>query len=153
MEYSKYIQTVEELELYLKHPEQRIVALAASLLEHAAVFRPPRPYTKRDNEFWSARGGMPYEEGADQTPTLRDVNELFEGLPPGTPTGQWLSGAEARAHYFRCCKISPLAPEAPALWDQASREIQKLWGPRQKNSVMRYAVKKRTPLSTNVTTV
>lgn len=142
MEYSKYIETVEELELYLKHPEKRIADLAASLLEHAAVFRPPRPYTKRNHEFWNVRSEGTSEE---REPKMHDVSELFEGLPPGTPTGRWLTGAEAREHYFRCCGISPLAPDAASLWDLASKEIQRLWGPRQKNSVMRYAVKMRLP--------
>jgi hypothetical protein len=145
MEYSKYIQTVEELELYLKHPERRIAELAASLLAHAAVFRPPRPYTKRDNEFWSARGGMTYAEYDTDNPVLRDVRELFDELPQGTPTAQWLPGAEARDHYFRCCNISPLAPQAQALWQQASHRIQKIWGDRVKYGTMRYPIVKRTP--------
>lgn len=153
MEYSKYIRTVEELELYLKHPEKRIADLAAALLEHAAVFRPPRQYTKKDSEFWGARGSMTWEDYKSDAPTLRDVRELFDGLPPGTPTGKWMSGAEARDHYFRSCGISPLSSQAQALWDQASREIQKLWGPRRKQSVMRYAVKKRMPLSAEGPTV
>ena len=72
-----------------------------------------------------------------------NVEDVFEGLPAGTPTGKWMAGSEARAHYLKCCNLADNDPSAPAVWAKASHDIQKRWGPRQKNSVVRYAVKKR----------
>ena len=72
-----------------------------------------------------------------------NVEDVFEGLPDGTPTGKWMAGSEARAHYLKCCSLADNDPSAPAVWAKASHDIQKRWGPRQKNSVVRYAVKKR----------
>lgn len=76
------------------------------------------------------------------------VSEVFEGLPKGTPTGKWMTGSEARAHYLKCCNLADNDPSAPAVWAKASHDIQKRWGPRQKNSVVRYAVKKLSTIST-----
>lgn len=73
----------------------------------------------------------------------KDIRNMFEPLPEGTPTVKWLSGSEARSHYLKCIGVSPRNSASYTLWEDASDRIEQLWGPKVKASVIRYPIKKR----------
>ena len=78
-----------------------------------------------------------------------DLHALFAALPLDTPPGQWVTGADARAHVFNHLRVDEALwtdPYHSALWHRISVRLQEIWGRRIKSGgLMRYPIVKRTP--------
>jgi hypothetical protein len=82
---------------------------------------------------------LSYKQAAEES-VAENVQRLFGPAAPNSSKSSWVSGDEARVHYFRYALGAYSAANPQRVWQEVSRELQKQWGPCVKISVMRYPV-------------